>query len=120
MMSDLTKILILSVICVLGVSGRPKCTVSDAQADECGKKLAFVGEHTIGLPRTDEQVLEHCKTVDEGLQCLKKYSKSCLDPFSTQIMNTVMKNGDKLEARICKDPKGRQGIYHNSIIYIYV
>jgi len=89
-------------------NGRPHCEMTEKYADDCGKKLIFIGEHTTRLPATDEEMMKSCGSIDEGLQCLKKYSKSCLDPFATQIMNIVVKNGDKMEQKYCKDDSGRK------------
>ncbi|CAG2116314.1 unnamed protein product [Medioppia subpectinata] len=108
-MSNFVKILI---ICTIGltadVMSRPHCQVSEASADECGERLMFIGQQSTGLPKSDAEMKTRCDNVNEGLQCLKKYSKTCLDPFATQIMNIVMKNGDKMEAKYCKDDGERK------------
>lgn len=92
-----------------GVLCRPKCTMSESYADECGKKLMFVGEHSTRWPTSDEEMQKACHTIDEGLQCMKKYSKSCLDPFATQVMNMVVKSGERTEHKYCKEENGRKG-----------
>ena len=110
-MNRLLKVLSVYMIAflVIEAEGKPRCDMTEAYADECGKKLIFIGEHTSKLPTTDAQMVEQCKNIDSGLQCLKKYSKSCLDPFATQMMNIIIKSGDKLEQKYCKDDHGRQG-----------
>ncbi|CAG2171784.1 unnamed protein product, partial [Oppiella nova] len=101
-------LLICVIVGIVGVWGRPHCEISEASADECGKRLMFIGEQTTGLPKNDDELKTRCGQVNEGLDCLKKYSKTCLDPFATQIMNIVIKNGDKLEAKYCKTDSERK------------
>ncbi|XP_054160027.1 uncharacterized protein LOC128958237 [Oppia nitens] len=103
----LTQCSSIVLLLALVVNGRPKCEISDAYANECGKKLMFISPDEVHLPNDDTELKTRCADIDEGLKCLKKYSKSCLDPFATQMMNLVVKNGDKLEAKYCKNDSER-------------
>ena len=111
MLKGIGNVLLIAIIVMIinSVDSRPKCSITESYADECGKKLMFIGEHSTRWPTTDEQMQSACNTIDEGLQCMKKYSKSCLDPFATQIMNIVVKSGERTENKYCKDDKGRKG-----------
>ena len=120
-MSQTLRVVCLLVVSLLSIGGegRPHCDMTEAYADECGKKLIFIGEHTARLPVTDGEMQKQCKNVEEGIACLKKYSKSCMDPFATQMMNIVIKNSDKLDAKYCKDPNGRKGRFHYRTLVIF-
>ena len=114
MVSQMPNVLFSSLVVLIAlttspVTGRPKCEMTEKYADECGKKLIFIGEHQTRLPTSDAEMQKSCGNIEEGLGCLKKYSKGCLDPFATQIMNIITKNGDKMDQKYCKDANGRKG-----------
>ena len=106
-LSNLIAQCLVTLFVALVANGRPSCDITDASANECGKKMIFIGEHSANIPKDDTEMKSRCNDINEGLQCLKKYTKSCLDPFATQLMKVVVKNGDKMEDKYCKNDAER-------------
>ena len=84
--------------------------MTESYADACGKKLLFVGEHSTRWPTTDSEMLKACHTIEDGLRCMKRYAKSCLDPFATQMMNLLVRSAQRTERRYCRNEEKRKGM----------
>jgi len=101
-------VLVISLVAVNAI--KPKCNMTDVYADECAKNLIIFGNRGFIIPQDDAQLVQHCEKIDGGIQCLRRYSRTCLDVFSSQAMNIVVKNSNSMINRVCKDPNGRNGI----------
>jgi hypothetical protein len=100
----------LLLICLVAVkAAKQKCNMTEVYADECGKKILVFGNRDVKIPKEIEELEKHCKNIDDGIKCFRKYSKTCLDVFASQAISIVVRNGNRMANKVCKTSDGRNG-----------
>ncbi len=100
----------LLLICLVVVkAAKQKCNMTEVYVDECGKNILVFGNRDIKIPKEKEELEKHCQNIDNGIKCFRKYSRTCLDAFSSQVISIVVKNGNKMADKVCKTSDGING-----------
>jgi len=104
----------LLLICVVVVKAeKQKCNMTETYVDECGKNLLVFGNRDIKIPKQVEELEKYCQNIDNGLKCFRRYSRTCLDAFSSQVISIIVKNGNKMADKVCKTPSGRNELFEH-------
>ncbi|XP_035214759.1 uncharacterized protein LOC118188428 isoform X2 [Stegodyphus dumicola] len=56
---------------------------------------------TEGVPATDEEIDKVCEPVQEGMECMGNYSKSCFTPLLQEVYDMVMAEPMKYQTLMC-------------------
>lgn len=86
-----------------------ECLQKAGQLDQCLPKLVLYGDRNFDPPRTDEQLDQHCRLLDDNLKCVSSYSRECLPAFARNLYSVVTRRLKTQFAKRCKSKDGRRG-----------
>lgn len=115
-----TLILSLALLAILiPVHGLPaRCNLTVEDADGCAKKFMMIGNEEIRLPRSDDEVIHWCDTLYEGVQCLRRYARLCLDQFTRQILIMIAADAKAQGDERCKTEDARKELLEHLSCFI--
>lgn len=86
-----------------------KCPHSrDLQMDECAVKMGFLGDHSFTVPKNVSSMEKYCQNLKESIACIQSYSRDCLQGFTKQILNSLLKRGKQQYSLLCQDENAQR------------
>ncbi|KAI1288468.1 hypothetical protein HDE_09330 [Halotydeus destructor] len=112
------SVLITLLICVLKSTyaaprqlsqNETECNILLLQTDKCIQRAMLVGQKTVDIPRTADQLVNgHCKRVEKDIPCMRSYGARCLRTLPRTMFTIGYKQATKLYKRICSEPEGQK------------
>uniref|UniRef100_T1JR06 Uncharacterized protein n=1 Tax=Tetranychus urticae TaxID=32264 RepID=T1JR06_TETUR len=88
--------------------GLKSCTQLEARTDRYIKRMLLINSEQ-SIPRTDNDLLDYCKSTRKGFALATKYQQ-CLPPFPRQILALMLNGAGKAVRYICDDNSRRSQV----------
>lgn len=88
---------------------RSKCPPEkDLEMDTCASQMGFLGNHSFRVPKNVTAMGAFCQELKNSIGCIQSYSRNCLQGFTKQILNSLLKRGKQQHNLICQDEQAKR------------
>jgi hypothetical protein len=69
---------------------REECTLTRDKLDVCGRELLILGDNGQIFLENSKQLRDHCRRIDESMNCINNYADNCLKIFSKKYIKYLV------------------------------
>lgn len=103
-----TFLAVANQICIAS-NFKTRCSVErEYQMDVCASKLGFLGDHSFVVPKNVTAMAGFCSNLKDSISCLQNYSRDCLQGFTRQLLNSLLKRGKQQYSTICQSDQSKR------------
>lgn len=80
--------------------------------DKCGATLMVFGKRDVFLPVNYEEMVPHCESEYEAEDCIKSYSRKCLNSFERQLLGMLCLGAGQVLRKRCSSMGTQEYLSH--------
>jgi len=92
-----------------GLRRAARCPVErEREMDTCASRMGFLGDHTFKVPKNSSSMELFCNDLKFSISCIQSYSRDCLQGFTRQLLNSLLKRGKQQYSFICNTDESKE------------